>query len=84
MNTGKLLNKVEGHSRDISSVAITSDNSKFVSGSVDATFKVWGLDTAKCYSRYRFEVPIHSVTLSKHGVGLGDSIGNLYAGTLYT
>jgi WD40 repeat protein len=47
LNTGKLLNNLEGHSEDVMSVAITSDNSKIVSGYRDKTIKIWDLNTCK-------------------------------------
>jgi WD40 repeat protein len=47
LNTGKLLNTLGGHSYNVTSLAITTDNSKIVSGSDDKTIKVWDLDTGK-------------------------------------
>ena|SRR6185437_11054871 len=42
MNTGKLLNTLQGHF----AVAITSDNTKIVSGTSD-TIKIWDMNTGK-------------------------------------
>jgi WD40 repeat protein len=47
LNTGKLLNTLKDHSRPVSSVAITSDNSKIVSGSDDGTIKILDLNKGK-------------------------------------
>jgi WD40 repeat protein len=47
LNTGRLLNTLEGHSYSVNSVAISSDNSKIVSGSDDNTIKVWDIDTGR-------------------------------------
>jgi WD40 repeat protein len=38
---------LEGHSTQVISVAISSDNSKIVSGSSDHTIKVWDLNTGR-------------------------------------
>jgi WD40 repeat protein len=84
LDTGKLLNTLMGHSYDVNSVAITSDNSKIVSGSDDKTIKVWDLHKGKYYFSDRFDAWISSVAFSKSRnlITLGDSAGNLYAGTL--
>jgi WD40 repeat protein len=46
-NKEPLLRTLEGHSSFLNSVAISSDNSKIVSGSSDRTIKLWDLDTGK-------------------------------------
>jgi WD40 repeat protein len=46
-NTEALIRTLEGHADNINSVAITSDNTKIVSGSRDKTIKVWELNTGK-------------------------------------
>lgn len=43
-----LLMTLEGHTSSIYSLAITSDNSKIVSGSSDKTIRIWDLDGGKC------------------------------------
>ena len=48
-NKEALIMTLEGHTADVSSVAISSDNSKIVSGSDDKTIKVWNLDKGKYY-----------------------------------
>jgi WD40 repeat protein len=47
LNSGKLLRNLEGHPGSVNSVAITSDNTKIVSGSFDNTIKVLDLNTGK-------------------------------------
>jgi WD40 repeat protein len=47
LNTGRLLKTLKGHSSRVNSVAISSDNSKIVSGSYDKTIKVWDLNTGR-------------------------------------
>ena len=86
LNSGKLLKTLKGHSLGVNSVAITSDSSKIVSGSEDRTIKVWVLPEWKCYLSDKFDAAISSIAFSKSKnlIILGDSTGNLYAGTLYT
>lgn len=86
LNTGKLLNTLEGHSSYIDSVAITSDNSKIVSGSDDKTIKVWDLDQGKYYLSDKFDKSITAIAFSKSKnlITIGNVYGNLYAGTLYS
>ena len=44
---GALIRTLEGHSYSVTSVAITSDDSKIVSGSWDKTIKIWDLNTGE-------------------------------------
>ena len=41
-NTGECLKTLEGHSKDVSSVAFSPDGTKIISGSEDHTIKIWG------------------------------------------
>ena len=84
LNTGKLLNTLKGHSDMVGSLAVTPDNNEIVSASSDSTIRVWDVNTGKCYSRYEFDTPIISITLSKtrNLITIGDINGNLYVGTL--
>lgn len=43
----KLIRTLEGHSEAIFMIAITTDNTKIVSGSDDKTIKVWDIDTGE-------------------------------------
>jgi WD40 repeat protein len=43
----QVLKVLEGHSRDVLSVAISTDGSKIVSGSVDKTVRVWSTVTGE-------------------------------------
>jgi len=83
LNTGRLLNTLEGHSDYVSSVAITSDNSKIVSASRDNTIKFWNRDKGKCYLRYKFDEGMVSISLSKNRnfIALGGEGGDLYLGS---
>jgi WD40 repeat protein len=40
---GRLLNTLEGHTSPVSSVAVTPDGTKIVSGSYDNTIRVWDI-----------------------------------------
>jgi WD40 repeat protein len=65
LNTGRLLNTLEGHSDDISSVATSSDNSKIVSGTYDNTIKVWDLNTGRLLNTLEGHTsPVSSVAIS--------------------
>jgi WD40 repeat protein len=77
-HTGELLNIITGHTLTVTSLTITSDNSKIVSGSHDKTIKVWDF-SGKCYSTNNFDTVISSIALSKNNnlIALGDQDGNL-------
>lgn len=47
LNKEALIMTLEGHSGIVSSVAVTPDNSKIVSGSSDHTIKIWDMNTGK-------------------------------------
>ena len=64
LNTGTLLNTLKGYS-DVSSVAISSDNSKIVSGSDDKTIKVWDLNTGTLLNTLKgYSGDVSSVAIS--------------------
>ena len=44
---GHLVNTLEGHTSSVSSVAITPDGTKIVSGSYDNTIKVWDIASGR-------------------------------------
>ena len=44
----KCLKTLEGHSREVLSVAYTTDGTKIVSGSADNTIKIWDANTGQC------------------------------------
>jgi WD40 repeat protein len=41
LQSGALINILEGHEEEVSSVAISTDNRRLVSGSYDHTVKLW-------------------------------------------
>jgi WD40 repeat protein len=85
-NKEVMLLTLPSRSKRVNSVAITSDNSKIVSGSADKSIKIWDLHQGKyCFSG-KFDASITAVALSKSKnlIILGDYRGNLYAGTLYS
>ena len=43
--SNKLINTLEGHTDWIYSVAISPDNTKIVSGSLDRSIRVWNLES---------------------------------------
>jgi WD40 repeat protein len=44
---GRLIRTLKGHSGSVTTVAITPDNKRVISGSGDTTLKVWNLETGK-------------------------------------
>ena len=50
IQTGKLLNTLHGHIKDVTSVAVTPDNLKIITGSNDGTVKIWDMHTGKLLS----------------------------------
>ena len=44
---GQVLKVLEGHTDSVSSVAISTDGAKIVSGSNDKTVRVWSLETGE-------------------------------------
>jgi hypothetical protein len=59
-----LLNTLVGPSSSVNSVAISSDNSKIVSGSWDKTIKVWELNTGRLLNTLEVSSPVTSVAIS--------------------
>ena len=47
LDTGRELRTLEGHSADVTGVAVTPDGKRAVSGSLDHTLKVWDLETGR-------------------------------------
>ena len=66
--TGKYLRTFEGHSKTVSSVAITPDGSMAVSGSWDKTLKAWDLVTGECLRNFTGHTSyVHSVAITPDG-----------------
>ena len=80
---GRLLKTLEGHSFSVSSVAITPDGTKIVSGSNDNTVKVWDLNYGSSISACKFDSKISTIAITfsknKNILVSGDSNGNVYA-----
>ena len=45
--SGQLLRSLEGHTRNVTSVAISSDGQQIVSGSEDWSIKVWDMESGQ-------------------------------------
>ena len=58
---GQVLKVLEGHTRKVLAVAISTDGAKIVSGSADNTVRVWSMETG--------EVPVSSIRLIVVGAG---------------
>ena len=68
IDTGKVLKTLAGHTGSIESIAITSDNSKIVSGSgpgyKESTIRVWDLERGKLLKNLDHSASVNSVTIS--------------------
>jgi len=64
-NKQALIMTLEGHTYTVDSIAISSDNSKIVSGSEDKTIKVWDLNTGRLLNTLEgFSSRINSVAIT--------------------
>lgn len=52
INQGRLLKVYYGHQRAITSLALTSDNTRFFSSSEDGIIKIWELETGNCLGNW--------------------------------
>ena len=77
---GRLLNTLEGHTSGVSSIAITTDNTKIVSVSSDH-IKMWDLNNGSIISDCKFDSPITSIAISKNKniMTIEDFNGGVYA-----
>ena len=81
MLSGRLLNTLEGHTSSVSSVAITPDGTKIVSGSWDNTIKVWDLNNGSNTFSSKFDSSIISIAIStkkRNIMAIGNSNGDVY------
>ncbi len=66
--TGKLVRRFVGHARGVSSVAMTVDGRRLLTGSWDNTAKVWDLETGKDLHTFkRHEWPVLTIAVSPDG-----------------
>ena len=59
---------LEGHSDDITSIAISADNKILASGSKDKTLKLWALTTGKLISTINHPEKIQAVVYSSNRI----------------
>ena len=64
----QLLRTLTGHTRPVTSVAVTSDGKRVISGSADNTLKVWNLETGEeLFTLRGHTLPITSVAVTPDG-----------------
>lgn len=64
----QLLRTLTGHTRPVTSVAVTSDGKRVISGSGDNTLKVWNLETGEeLFTLRGHSLPITSVAVTPDG-----------------
>lgn len=66
--TGRCVQSLEGHLGAVRGVAISTDGTRFVSGSTDSTIRVWDVDTSQCIQTLKNQShPVMSVAISIDG-----------------
>ena len=64
----KCLKTLKGHSYSVLSVAYSPDGTKIISGSDDATIKIWEANTGQCLKTLKGHIePVWSVAYSPDG-----------------
>ncbi len=62
LETGACLRTLEGHRFPVTSVSVSPDGRRAVSGSCDNTLRVWDLDSGQCMAAYQAVAGESSVT----------------------
>jgi len=76
-DTGVCLSTLHGHSKGVSCIALTSDNSKIVSGSWDTNMKIWDVWSGKCLNTLKGHNHwIRCVAISPDGSKIVSGWGN--------
>jgi len=63
--TGKLLNKLKGHTDWVKSVAFSFDQTMIATGSLDKTARIWNVNTGEMLKVFHHSDTVSSVFLSK-------------------
>ena len=64
VETGKVIDSSDAHSKMVMSLEMSADKSHFVTGSQDFTSKLWDPDTLKVLKTYKTERPINAAAIS--------------------
>lgn len=80
MESGGNIGTLRGHTSEVSTVAVATDNRRVVSGSSDNTLKVWDLETGSVTAVFFLDVAVTSVAVSPDGRSIiaGDSGGQVH------
>ena len=77
---GRLLRTLNGHSEEVSAVAVTADGKRAISGSFDSTLKLWNLETSEVIASFTGESSIYCCAVTPDGVTIvaGEASGRVH------
>ena len=78
LDTGRVLTTLYGHTRWVSSCAVTPDGRYMVSASYDKTLKVWDLTTHQCLATHRGDTRFTAVVATATTICAGDDAGTIW------
>lgn len=73
LKTGQLIHNLKGHSYAVHAIAISPDGQTLVSGSSDATMKLWNLKTGQLIRTFSNVRLVSSVAISADGQTLAST-----------
>ncbi|NJK67561.1 MAG: hypothetical protein HC789_08455 [Microcoleus sp. CSU_2_2] len=65
INSGQLLNTLQGHSHWVLSVAFSPKQPLLASSSVDGSIKIWDLKTGECLKTLRADRPYEGMNITR-------------------
>jgi WD40 repeat protein len=64
VSTGECLRTLQGHTKRVRSIKISSNHKILVSGSFDETIKIWDFNTGECLKTLRSERPYEEMNIT--------------------